>query len=815
MTIKQVQKALGHLPEELDETYDQAMQRIHELKGPLQQMVKELLMWVAYAKRPLKITEIEHALAILTDAEDLDEDDVTDITLLTSRCAGLIEIDEAKYLHPTHETVENYFRRNRDTWFPDGESVIAKKCLTYLRMEAFTKGACSGPTEEADFKRRCDRYPLLPYASIFWGDHACHGMKAAGDSMASSHGNRKLKQDNSKTIIQDRMPHSMMSSNMKFLKSKGNLETAVQAMWYHGSRWDARQDVTALHLAAWFGLHQEAAKLLFKGADVDAKDSLGTTPLMYSSARGNAEVNEVLLHSSASTSLLCHRGSTALHRASFNGRPKIVRQLLGYSDVSINTLSKLRQNRSALMLASVKGHVEVVKGLLAQKSIDVNLQSDGKQTALLLAASRGHLEIVKLLLQHAQVEINHQDSYGYTALSQAAEHGQVLIVELLMNHGANPALRDVYGGTAFLRAIDQGKPLVVRKIMKRGVDYTFRDFRGRTALHGAAINNRHRILRMLLENEMNKLDVNVQGDVGETPLHDAARCGSAQCVQILLEYGARTDILDHAKRTPVSVAMMEDRLEVLHLMKEARGTDLVPQTKDWEQTKTHDLNRGKLLDVEAASDSMRLGPFTALKKPFYKAVQFDEVAALEASLPSSREERDRFLDVRIPDSGASALHKAVHYGRFDVVEMLLKAGAKPDPTDYYGYAPLHPAARNNRTDMIECLISHGADPNISNSTDHTPLKAAVQHDAKEAALLLVEKGAAVRENGPQVRILTRWAAELGNLHVIQRLVPLGATFMLKGDDGRNAYEIVRDEGHTEIAQFLLKRTDEFKRDSER
>ena len=804
MTVRQVYNALGRLPLELDENYDQAMDRVTELQEPLLHMAKDLLMWVACAKRPLKSTELEHALAIESNIEDIDEDDVTDISQLTSKCAGLVEVDDAKYVHLTHETVKNYFRRNFERWFPQGESVIAGKCLAYLQMKAFSQGACSGATEQADYRDRCSRYPFLPYASVFWGYHATYQTPALeGKEKSISHGSEGMRQtDDASSII---------PASMRFLRSKGNLETALQAMWHHDSRWDAKQDAEALHLTAWFGLHLQAAKLLSRGADINAKDSLGTTPLMYASARGNAEVTEVLLHSNADTSALCHRGSTALHRAAFIGRPKIVRQILKYSEISVNTLSKQRLNRSALMLAIVKGHPMVVKALLTCRSIDVNLQSRGGQTALSLAAAAGQLDTANLLLEH-KAQIDHQDSYGYTALSQAGEYGHVAVVKYLMDCSANPNLRDIYGGTALLRAIDKGKPLVVRTLIGRGAEYTFRDFRGRTVLHGAAINNRHQILQTLLEKKNHILEVDVQGNAGETPLHDAARCGRVQCVEVLMAFGARTDITDNEKRTPVSLAMMENHLEVLEFMKRAQEGS-VPEMEDQKTTGKCTSNREEALDAEAGPHGIHDKPSTTYTRPFYKAVQHDDVATLEAMLPSSPEERERFLDIRDSNTGASALHEAVRRGNLDVVEMLLKAGAKPNSTDHYGYAPLHSAARHNQLAIVQSLVNHGADVDISNSIERTPLKAAGMHTSREAALMLVERGATVRKDSPHVQMLLKWAAELGNIHVIRQLVPLGPAFMLKGRDGRNAFEIARDEGHEEIAQFLLKAMDDFREDN--
>ena len=605
-----------------------------------------------------------------------------------------------------------------------------------------------------------------------------------------------------------------MSASMRFLKSKGNLDSAVQAMWRNDSRWDAKRDVEALHLAAWFNLPFQAAKLLSKGANINAKDSLGTTPFMYAAARGNRELIEVLLHSNADTSAQCHRGSTALHRAAFLGRPRIAKQILKHSEISINTLSKQWLNRSALMLAIIKDHTNVTKELLGHKSIDVNLESRGRQTALSLAAAAGQLDVVNLLLEHG-AQIDHQDSFGYTALSQAGEYGHVPVVKCLMDCGADPNLRDLYGGTALLRAIDQGKPVVVRTLIDRGAEYTFRDFRGRTVLHGAAINNRHHILRLMLEKNHRLLEVNVQGSAGETPLHDAARCGRIRCVEVLLAFGARVDILDNEQRTPVSLAMMENQLEVLELMKRFRDGSAPEKGNQKIVNGENAPDNEDGPNVEAESHHIHMDLSTAYTRPFYKAVQHDDIATLKAMLPSSTEEREKFLDARDSTTGASALHEAVRRGNLDVVDMLLEAGAKPDSTDHYGYAPLHSAARNNQVSIVQSLVNHGANVNISNSLARTPLKAAGLHASKEAALLLVESGADVRKDSPHVQMLIKWAAELGNIHVIRQLVPLGPAFMLKGGNGRNAFEVARDEGHEEIAQFLLKAMDDFREDSQR
>ena len=60
--------------------------------------------------------------------------------------------------------------------------------------------------------------------------------------------------------------------------------------------------------------------------------------------------------------------------------------------------AKNEYNDTALMEASLEGHLEIVK-CLVENGADVNEKNKNNNTALMLASANGHLEIVKCLVE--------------------------------------------------------------------------------------------------------------------------------------------------------------------------------------------------------------------------------------------------------------------------------------------------------------------------------------------------------------------------------------------------------------------------------
>jgi hypothetical protein len=96
LNARQVRAALENLPEGMDGTYDEAMERVEQQDDRRKQLARRVLSWITYAVRPLSVKELQHALAVMPDTTKLDPDDITDDEILTSICAGLVVIDEER-----------------------------------------------------------------------------------------------------------------------------------------------------------------------------------------------------------------------------------------------------------------------------------------------------------------------------------------------------------------------------------------------------------------------------------------------------------------------------------------------------------------------------------------------------------------------------------------------------------------------------------------------------------------------------------------------------------------------------------------------
>jgi uncharacterized protein len=137
------------------------------------------------------------------------------------------------------------------------------------------------------------------------------------------------------------------------------------------------------------------------------------------------------------------QGLTGLFIAVREGSLKAANALADWPKTKVET--RTADDESPLMMAALKGHIDLVRKLIAR---DADVNKTG-WTALHYAATSGHLAIIELLLDnHAYIDA--ESPNGTTPLMMAAHYGSPAAVKLLLEAGADPALKNQLG----LSAID-------------------------------------------------------------------------------------------------------------------------------------------------------------------------------------------------------------------------------------------------------------------------------------------------------------------------------------------------------------------------
>ena len=130
-------------------------------------------------------------------------------------------------------------------------------------------------------------------------------------------------------------------------------------------------------------------------------------------------------------------GASAVHFAAAKGHTSIVRMLIQEKGVNINLQGRGTQRSNLvtpLHLAVIYSKLEVVTFLLSQPDCDPSIMDSRKQTPLFHAVIKSHSpaaeKILRLLLAHPKTDVNHGESF-HTPFQEACYYGELWAVEIL------------------------------------------------------------------------------------------------------------------------------------------------------------------------------------------------------------------------------------------------------------------------------------------------------------------------------------------------------------------------------------------------
>lgn len=586
------------------------------------------------------------------------------------------------------------------------------------------------------------------------------------------------------------------------------------------------QGQTLTQMAVYNHRHKAAELLIRAGADFNSgekgdvhKHSL-RPPLILAARLGALECARSLLSYGADPLVSCATG-TALYEAVTNNNIEIVRLLLE-QEQKPDLNAHPPKEEMLLMRAINTGNVDLVSMLIDYGAEVEFVVLDGgfNSTPLSRACEKGYLDVVKLLLEK-NVDINYTGGVSVSPLFAAILHRKDKVVTyLLQDKRIDVHWARADGVNALIAAYRS--PEIVRELLERGVSTDHYSSWG-TILHMAA-SNWPKTLRALLEHDpkpdLERVcgdDMEVESDIGCTPLQIACQYQSPECVELLLDAGANAKFRNKHGVDAVDILLQtdsytEDTEQCLRLILSQPGQFDPEDVNAKSQTRLHMVKK----KMPVAIVQLLVKAKVSLDRPDNDGYTPLAMSIREGNTGVSKYLINQGASVNVfgPRFG-SILHLAVTKGAIGLVKLLIDSGADCEAVDpKYGssllYAALEIKDSSELQTMVKYLVDEAKVPinKLGGELGYPLIKAADLTRTNytigiKMLKFLIQRKAQLNVTDSQGRRAVHLASTSYHADGIKLLVEAGAEFDVKDKFGRMPIHFAASSPSNSCVEYLL------------